>query len=78
MKPRKGAKKARHSRSLIKLPQITLGYGRAGKLVVAVRLSRSAQRALGRSRNAKMSIGTVAVDVFKNQDSDRAKVTIKR
>ena len=78
VKRKKGAKKVKHSRKLIKVPQLTLGYRRAGKLVVTVRLSRAAQRALGRSRNARMSIASVAVDVFKNQDSDNAKVTIKR
>ena len=78
VKARKGAKRVKHSRKLIKVPQITLGYRRAGKLVVTVRLSRAAQRALGRSRNARMSVGTVAVDVFKNQDSDSTKLNIKR
>ena len=78
VKAKKGAKRVKHSRKLIKVPQITLGYRRAGKLVVTVRLSRSAQRALGRSRNARMSVGTVAVDVFKNQDADSTKLNIKR
>ena len=78
VKAKKGAKRVKHSRKLIKVPQITLGYRRAGKLVVTVRLSRAAQRALGRSRNARMSVGTVAVDVFKNQDSDSTKLNIKR
>lgn len=78
VKARKGSRAARHSRRLIKIPQITLGYRKAGKLVVTVRLSRAAQRALGRSRNARMSVGTLAVDVFKNQDSDNAKVNINR
>ena len=78
VKAKKRAKKVRHSRKLIKVPQITLGYRKAGKLVVTVRLSRAAQRALGRSKNAKLSVGTIAVDVFKNQDSDNAKVNIKR
>lgn len=78
VKAKKGVKRARHSRKVIKIPQITLGYRRAGKLVVTVRLSRAAQRTLGRSKNARMSVGTVAVDVFKNQDSDNAKVNIKR
>lgn len=78
VKARKGAKKVKHSRKLIKVPQITLGYRKAGKLVVTVRLSRAAQRALGRSRNAKMSVGMIAVDVFKNQDSDSTKVNIRR
>ena len=77
-KAKKGAKKVKHSRKIIKVPQITLGYRKAGKLVVTVRLSRAAQRELGRSKNAKMSVGTLAVDVFKNQDSDNAKINIKR
>ena len=78
VKTKKRAKKVKHSRKLVKVPQITLGYRRAGKLVVTVRLSRSAQRTLGRSRDARMSVGTVAVDIFRNQDSDRTKVKIKR
>ena len=78
VKARKGTKAVKHSRTLIKIPQITLGYRKAGKLVVTVRLSRAAQRALGTSRNARMSVGTIAVDVFKNQDSDSTKVNIKR
>jgi hypothetical protein len=78
VKAKKGTKAAKHSRTLIKIPQITLGYRKAGKLVVTVRLSRAAQRALGTSRSARMSVGTIAVDVFKNQDSDSTKVNIKR
>lgn len=78
VKAKKGTRAAKHSRKLIRLPQLTLAYRQAGKLVVTVRLSRAAQRALGRSRNARMSVGSVAVDVYKNQDSDSAKVGIKR
>ncbi|MEA2155608.1 MAG: hypothetical protein QOE11_1748 [Solirubrobacteraceae bacterium] len=75
----KGAKTAaKHSRKLIKVPSIVLGYRKAGKLVVTVKLSRAAQRALGKSKDAKMSVGTVASDVFKNQDSDNIKLKIKR
>ncbi|MGH2942137.1 MAG: hypothetical protein ACRDLN_05115, partial [Solirubrobacteraceae bacterium] len=78
VKSKKGASAARHSRKVIKVPQIVLAYRKAGKLVATVHLSRSAQRALGSSKDAKMSVGTVAVDVFKNQDSDSARVNIKR
>jgi hypothetical protein len=78
VKAKKGTKATKHSRKLISVPKITLAYRKAGKLVVTVRLSRAAQRALGRSKNAKMSVGTIAVDVYKNQDSDSAKVNIKR
>lgn len=67
-----------HSRRVIKVPSIVLGYRRAGRLTVTVKLSRSAQRTLGRSRNARLSAGTVAADLFRNQSSDRAKLTIRR
>ena len=69
---------AKHSRKLIKVPSIVLGYRKAGKLVVTVKLSRAAQRALGSSKDARMSVGTVASDVFRNQDSDTIRLKIKR
>jgi hypothetical protein len=75
---KKGAKAVKHSRKLIKVPSIVLGYRKAGKLVVTVKLSRAAQRVLGKSKDAKMSVGTVASDVFKNQDSDNIKLKLKR
>jgi hypothetical protein len=78
VKPKKGKKPAKHSRANIKVPQIVLGYREAGKLVATVRLSRGAQRALGESKNAVMSVGTVAVDVFKNQDSESTRLNLTR
>ena len=76
---KKGAKKgAKHSRKLIKIPSIVLGYRKAGKLTVTVKLSRAAQRTLGKSKDARMSVGTVASDLFKNQDSDNIKLKLKR
>jgi hypothetical protein len=78
VKAKTGRKSARRSRALIKVPRMTLAYRKAGKLIVTVRLSRSAQRALGGSKNAAMSVGTIAVDVFKNQDSDNTRVSIAR
>ena len=76
---KKGAKKsAKHSRKVIKIPSIVLGYRKAGKLTVTVKLSRAAQRTLGKSKDARMSVGTVASDLFKNQDSDSVKLKIKR
>ncbi len=77
-KAKKGRRAAKHSRALIKVPRMTLAYRKAGKLVVTVRLSRAAQRALGASTNAAMSVGTIAVDVFRNQDSDNARLSIPR
>jgi hypothetical protein len=78
VKAKKGRKAAKHSRALIKVPRMTLAYRKAGKLIVTVRLSRAAQRALRASKNAAMSVGTIAVDIFKNQDSDNTRVTIPR
>jgi hypothetical protein len=76
---KKGAKKAaKHSRRLINVPSIVLGYRQAGKLIVTVKLSRAAQRTLGASRDARMSVGTIASDLFKNQDSDNIKLTLTR
>jgi hypothetical protein len=72
------AAKAKHSRKLIKVPSIVLGYRKAGKLTVTVQLSRAAQRALATSRNAKLSVGTVSVDVFRNQGSENTKLTLER
>ena len=78
VKGKKGKKAAKHSRAAIKIPQIVLGYREAGKLVATVRLSRGAQRTLGASKNAVMSVGMVAVDVFKNQDSESTRLNLTR
>jgi hypothetical protein len=76
---KKAAKRAtKHSRALIKVPSLVLGYRRAGKLVVTVKLSRAAQRALGTSKDARMSVGTIAADVFKNQDADTVRLKLSR
>jgi len=78
VKRKRGAKKVAHSRKLIKVPSIVLGYRKAGNLTVTVKLSRAAQRALGSSKDARMSVGTLASDLFKNQDSDTLRLKIKR
>jgi hypothetical protein len=78
VKAKPGQKAVKVSKKLIKIPQIVLGYRRAGKLDVTVRVSRAAQRALGRVKAAKMSVGTIAVDVWKNQDSESTKLNLKR
>ena len=78
IKARKGQKTAKISKKLIKIPQIVLGYRKAGKLMVTVRVSRAAQRTLGKVKNARMSVGTIAVDVYKNQDSENTKLKLKR
>ena len=78
IKAKKGQKTAKVSKKLIKIPQIVLGYRKAGKLTVTVRVSRAAQRTLGKVRDARMSAGTIAVDVYKNQDSENTKLKLKR
>jgi hypothetical protein len=78
LKAKKGQKALKVSKKLIKVPQIVLGYRKAGKLNVTVKLSRAAQRALGKVKDAKMSVGTIAVDVWKNQDSENVKLKLKR
>ena len=79
VRPGDAVKKAtKHSRKLIKIPNVVLAYRKAGKLTVTVKLSRAAQRALGSSKSARMSVGTVASDIFRNQDADSTTLTIKR
>ena len=78
IKAKKGQKPVKVSKKLIKIPQIVLGYRKAGTLDVTVKLSRAAQRALGKVKDAKMSVGTIAVDVWKNQDSENTKLKLKR
>lgn len=78
VKAKKGAKALKVSKKLIKIPQIVLGYRKAGTLDVTVKLSRAAQRSLGKVKDAKMSVGTIAVDVWKNQDSENTKLKLKR
>lgn len=78
VKAKKGQKTVKVSKKLIKIPQIVLGYRKAGKLTVTVRVSRAAQRTLGKVKDARMSVGTIAVDVYKNQDADNTKLKLKR
>lgn len=78
IKAKNGKATKRVSRKLIKIPRIVLGYRKAGKLTVTVRVSRAVQRRLNRVRDARMSVGTVAIDVWKNQDSDHTKLKLKR
>jgi hypothetical protein len=78
LKAKQGQKAVKVSKKLIKIPQIVLGYRKAGSLDVTVKLSRAAQRALGKVKDAKMSVGTIAADVFRNQDSENTKLKLKR
>jgi hypothetical protein len=78
LKAKKGQKAVKVSKKLIKIPQIVLGYRKAGSLDVTVKLSRAAQRSLGKVKDAKMSVGTIASDIYKNQDAENTKLKIKR
>lgn len=75
---KKGKKAGAHSRKLIKVPSVILGYRGPGTLTLTVKLSRAAQRVLGSSRGAVASVGTVASDVNRNQASDTVRIKIKR
>ena len=55
-----------------------MALGATVGIVVVRRVSRAAQRALGKVKDAKMSVGTIAVDVWKNQDSENTKLKLKR
>ncbi|HEY0343271.1 MAG TPA: hypothetical protein VGC59_01405 [Solirubrobacteraceae bacterium] len=72
------SKAVKTSRKLIKVPNVVLAYRKAGRLVVTVKFSRAAQRALGASKNARMSVGTVASDIFRNQDAESVSLSIGR
>jgi hypothetical protein len=72
---RKGARKAAAvSRKPIKFPSAVLGFRKAGSLRVTIQLSRTAQRKLGKVRDARMSLAVVTADVRRNQ----GKATVKR
>lgn len=74
-----GTKRApRHSRKLIKVPAVTLGFRKAGTLRVTVQLSKTAQRNLGNARNARISVGLLASDAARNQARSRVKRAVKR
>ncbi len=83
VKSKKKSKRARaaavkHSRKLIKFPAAILAFRKAGKLQVTVKLGRTARSTLGRSRDARMSIATLAADLARNQAVSQAKHKIKR
>jgi hypothetical protein len=67
------ARKARHAarraatRKPLRIPAAVLAFRKAGALQVTIQLSRSAQRALGRARDARMSLAVVTIDAARNQ-----------
>jgi len=82
-KAKKARKKTRtravkHSRKVIHIPAVTLGFRQAGALKVTVQLSKTAQRNLGNARNARVSVGLLAADAAHNQTRSRVKKTIAR
>jgi hypothetical protein len=65
-------------RKAIKIPTAVLAFRSPGSLVVTIQLSRQAQRALGRARNARLSLGIVTADLLRNQAKSRVTKTVKR
>ncbi len=74
----KGRKAPRHSRSLIRVPTVTLGFKKAGSLKITVRLSKTARRTLARSRDMRISARLVAADTAKNQAASSTKRKLTR
>lgn len=77
-KARKSAAKPRHSRKVIHVPAVTLGFRQAGALKVTVQLSKTAQRNLGNAKDARISVGLLAADGARNQVTERVKRSVKR
>lgn len=76
-KSRRAARKAAAAKP-IRFPSAVLAYRRAGSLRVTIQLSRSAQRRLGKVRNARMSLNFVTADVRRNQGRATIKRTVRR
>lgn len=70
--------KESHSRKLIRVPAVTLGFKRAGSLKVTIKLSRGARRTLNRARDMRMSVAMVAADAAQNQEATRVKRRLTR
>lgn len=68
----------KHSRKVIHIPAVTLGFRKAGSLKVTVQLSKAAQRNLGSARDARISVGMIASDAARNQTRSRVKKTVAR
>ncbi|PTL55494.1 hypothetical protein [Paraconexibacter algicola] len=75
---RSGTRAVAHSRRVIHIPTVTLGFRQAGTLKVTVQLAKTAQRTLGNAKDARISVGIVAADSARNQVSGRVKQTVGR
>ena len=73
-----GGKAPRHSRALIRVPTVTLGFKKAGRLKITVRLSKKARATLARSRDMRISARLIAADTVKNQAATSVKRSLKR
>ena len=72
------AKKLRHDRSVIHIAPVVVAFNRAGAVPVSLRLTKSAQRRLNRSRNGRMSVGLLTADAARNQAAERLKRHLAR
>lgn len=82
VRPGKGIRRhgrvVRVSRKLVKFRPVLLGFRKAGALRVTLVVSRSAQRALGSARDARLSVQALAVDLARNQHREAVKQRLHR
>jgi hypothetical protein len=77
-KPRKKRFRARGFQKQISLKTAVLVFRKPGALTVTVAVARGAQRRLNRARDARLTLGLIASDVFGNQAGGRALRHVKR
>jgi hypothetical protein len=75
---REKARAAASFRRPIQVKRALLAFRRQGALRVTISLSRTAQRRLGRARDARLSLAVYAVDVARNQAVRQLKRHVKR
>jgi hypothetical protein len=61
----------RYSRRAVRIPTTVLAYRRPGALTVTIVVSRTAQRMLGRARDARLDLRLLAADLARNQAASR-------
>jgi hypothetical protein len=67
-----------HTRRLVRFQARVVPFRLPGKVQVRVKLPRAARIALGRSRNARLNVATIAADLQRNQRTDYVVRQVKR
>jgi hypothetical protein len=67
-----------HARRLVRFQARVVPFRLPGKVQVRVKLPRAARIALGRSRNARLNVATIAADLQRNQRTDYVVRQVKR